>query len=90
MIKMNLKKEIEKRNRKIENDKKVIGELKEEVTALRQLLDCAAAYIKMLANEKGGEVKMSSNDIKETLGKYRFAATKDDEGNYILKVEENE
>ncbi len=90
MIKMNLKNEIEKRNRKIENDKKVIGELKEEVTALRQLLDCAAAYIKILANEKGGEVKMSSNNIKEALGKYRFTATKDSDGNYILKVEENE
>lgn len=87
---MNLKNEIEKRNRKIENDKKIIGELKEEITALRQLLDCAAAYIKILANEKGGEVKMSSDDIKEALSKYRFVATKDGEGNYILKVEENE
>lgn len=87
---MDLKKEVEKRNRKIENDKKVIGEREEEITALRQLLDCASAWIALLVKEKGGEVKVPSGDIKNILGKYSFGAIKEGEGNYVLKVKENE
>ena len=90
MIKMDLKKEIEKRNRKIENDKKAIAEREEEITALRQLLDCASAWIALLVKEKGGEAKIPSGDIKSILGKYQFSATKDGGDNYILKVKLNE
>ena len=38
-------KEIGRRDKRINNDKKIIDELKEEIEALRQLLDCAAANI---------------------------------------------
>lgn len=85
---MDLKKEIERRDFKIANDKKVIKELREEITALRQLLDCAAANISLLVKEQGGERKLSKKDVSEALGKYRLCARCDKEGNYILKLYE--
>ncbi len=88
---MNTVKEIEKRDRRIENDKKKIAELKEEIVALRQLLDCAAANMIMLVREKGGSTKISMEEVSELLGKYRLGAKRDGEGNYILEIQrENE
>lgn len=81
--------EIKRRDKKIADDRKVINELKEEIEAMRQLLDCAAANIAMLVKEQGGKRVISSNDVKNALGKYRLFANRDKEGNYILEISEN-
>ena len=85
---MNMEKEIERRDKRIADDKKLITELKEEIVALRQLLDCAAANISLLVAEKGGIRKISRNDVRQALGKYRLCAKSDDEGNYLLELVE--
>lgn len=88
---MDTQKEIGRRDNRIKNDKKKIEELKEEIEALHQLLDCAAANIVILVRENGGSCKIASKDVSEALGKYRLHATRDDIGNYILHVQsENE
>ena len=86
---MNAVKEIERRDKKISDDKKRIEELTEEIVGLRQLLDCAAANIAMLVKEQGGKRILSADDVKNALGNYRLFATKDKEGNYILEICEN-
>lgn len=68
--------------------KKNIAELKEEIVALRQLLDCAAANIVILTEQKGGKVTLSKERVCEALGKYRLCATRDNKGNYILEISE--
>ena len=83
---MDAVKEIERRDRRILGDKEKIIKLKEEIEALRQLLDCAAANMVMLVGEAGGERKISRKDVSDALGKYRLSARCDDEGNYILKT----
>jgi len=79
-------KELKRYERRIANDKKKICELTEENEALRQLLDCAAANISLLVKEQGGIRTLSQKDVKEALGKYRLHASRDDSGNYILKL----
>ena len=87
---MNAVKEIERRDKKISDDKKRIEELTEEIEGLRQLLDCAAANICLLVKEDGGMRKISRNDVRQVLGKYHLCAKSDEEGNYLLQlVEEN-
>ena len=81
--------EIKRRDKKIADDKKVISQLREEIEAMRQLLDCAAANIFMLVKEQGGKRTISADDVKNALGNYRLLATKDKEGNYILEICEN-
>ena len=83
---MNTEKEIGRRDKRIADDKKLIKELKEEIVALRQLLDCAAANIVMLAKDTGGLRKISKKEVSEVLGKYRLSAKCDDGENYILEV----
>ena len=83
---MDALKEIGRRDRRIENDKKMIEELREEIVALRQLLDCAAANIAMLVKDGGGVKKISKKDVSESLGKYRLCAKCDSDGNYILET----
>ena len=83
---MNAVKEIERRDKRISDDAKQISELKEEIEALRQLLDCAAANMVMLVGEQGGKRKISRKDVGEALGKYRLSAECDDAGNYILEI----
>lgn len=84
-----MKNEIKRRDKKIADDKKLIDELKEEIEAMRQLLDCAAANIAMLVKEQGGKRIISADDVKNALGKYSLYARKDEEGNYILEICEN-
>lgn len=79
-------KEIGRRDKRIKNDKKIIDELKEEIEALRQLLDCAAANIVLLVGESGGIRKIPAKEVGEALGKYKLCARRDDEGNYILET----
>ena len=85
---MNASKELGRYEKRIESDKKKILALTEEIEALRQLLDCAAANISLLVKEHGGERKLSKNDVSEALGKYSLCASRDEEGNYILKLYE--
>ncbi len=85
---MNVKQEIGRRDKKIEDDKKVIAQLREEVTGLKELLDCAVANIVMLVKESGGRRKISKQSVGKVLGQYRLYA-KDDDDNYILEIKEN-
>lgn len=85
---MDAAKEIKRYERRIANDKKKICELMEENEALRQLLDCAAANISLLVKEQGGVRTLSQNDVKEALGKYHLHASRDESGNYILRLSE--
>lgn len=81
-------KEIERRDKKISDDKKKIMELTEEIEGLRQLLDCAAANISLLVAEQGGVRKISRSDVRQALGRYRLCARSDEEGNYLLELVE--
>ena len=74
--------------RKAENDRKKILALTQEIEALRQLLDCAVANISLLVKEHGGERKLSKKDVSEALGKYSLSASRDEAGDYILKLYE--
>ncbi len=85
---MTLSKEIDRRDKKIEDYKKQISDLKEEILGLRQLLDCATANIVMLVKENNGVRKISKQDVAQALGKYRLLAKSDDEGNYLLEIKE--
>lgn len=88
---MNTEKEIRRRDKRIADDKKIIDELKEEIVALRQLLDCAVANLVMLVKDSEGVMKISRREVGEALGKYRLSAKCDDADNYILRVvQENE
>lgn len=83
---MDYQKEIQRRDRRIENYKKEIMALKEEIVALRQLLDCAAANLVLAVKERGGSLKLSKTDVSEALGKFHLHAKKDAEGNYELEL----
>lgn len=82
--------EKERFEKKIADDKKLIEELNEQITGLRQLLDCAAANIALLAAEKGGKCSLSCEKVREVLGRYRLTASRDENGNYILETKEIE
>lgn len=85
---MDYRKEIARRDKRIETYKNSIKELREEITALRQLLDCAAANIVLLAKEQGGTLTLSRSEISQALGKYQLSAIRDKDGNYVLNVRE--
>lgn len=85
---MNALKDIGRYEKRIESDRKKILDLEEEIEALRQLLDCAAANISLLVKEQGGEKKLSKDDVRDALGRYSLSASRDEEGNYILKLNE--
>lgn len=83
---MNYKKEIERRDTRIAAYKKEILSLNEEIVALRQLLDCAAANLVLMVKERGGTMSLSENEVRDALGKFHLHARKDDEGNYLLEL----
>lgn len=83
---MDYSKEIERRDKRIETYKGEIASLKEEIIALRQLLDCAAANIVLMVKERGGSLKLSKDEVSQALGKYHLHAKKDEEGNYNLEI----
>ncbi len=85
---MNAEKEIKRLENRIAGDKKQIEELKEEIIALKQLLDCAAANLVLLVREGGGTKKISRKEVGEVLGRYHLGAKCDDSGNYILEIVE--
>lgn len=81
---MDTNKEIARRDKMIASCKAEISQLKEEIAALTELLDCAAANISMLVEDKGGTCKISKKAVAEALGKYRLHAHTDEDGNYVL------
>ncbi len=85
---MNYKNEIIRRDKRIETYKNTVMELREEITALRQLLDCAAANIVLLTKERGGKVTLSKTEVSDALGKYHLSAERDKDGNYALEIKE--
>ena len=85
---MDYKNEIMRRDKRIETYKNTVEELREEITALRQLLDCAAANIVLLTKEKGIKITLSKSEVSEALGKYHLSAKRDNDGNYELEIKE--
>ena len=83
---MKMEDEIKRRDKKILDDKKLISEMREEIVALRQLLDCAAANIALLTKEQGGKRVLSASEVKKALDTFTLSAKRDDDGNYILEV----
>ena len=83
---MNAVKEIERRDKCIKDREKTISELREEITALYQLLDCAAANIVLLVGKCGGIRKLSKKEVSDALGKYKLTAKRDGDGNYVLET----
>ena len=83
---MNAVKEIERREKCIKDRENTILELREEITALYQLLDCAAANIVLLVGKCGGIQKLSKKEVSDVLGKYKLTAKRDDDGNYVLET----
>ena len=69
--------------------KEQIKDLKDEIKALRELLDCAAANISILVEKKGGSCTISKKSVSEALGKYRLHAYADGAGNYVLNLVED-
>ena len=76
---MDYKREINRRDKRIEA-------CRQEISALRQLLDCAAANLVLAVKEQGGKIKLSSADVSSALGKYHLQAGKDEDGNYELEI----
>ena len=76
---MDNKKEILRRDKKIEDLKKEIKAKEEEICAMHQLLDCAAANLLLAVKEKS--LKISKKEVAETLGKFHLSAKDDGEGN---------
>ncbi len=81
---MEYKKEIDRRDKKIENLKKEIKLREEEIEAMHQLLDCAAANLMLAIKEK--TVKISKKEVSEALGKFHLRAKDDGNGNYLLEI----
>ncbi len=83
---MDYKKEICRRDRKIEDLKNTVSALKEEIKAYKEILDCAAANIVMLVKESGGVRKISKKDVSEALGKYKLTAKRSGDDSYLIEV----
>ncbi|MBE7033689.1 MAG: hypothetical protein E7406_05630 [Ruminococcaceae bacterium] len=83
---MDYKNEIARRDKKIEDLKKEIKAKNEEIAAMHELLDCAAANIMVLVKEADEIVSISKKAVSEALGKYSLKAKDDGNGNYILEI----
>lgn len=83
---MDYKNEIARRDKKIEDLKKEIKAREEEISAMHELLDCAAANLVLTVKEK--TVKISKKEVSEALGKFHLRAKDDGNGNYILEIVE--
>lgn len=85
---MDYKKEILRRDKRIEVYKKEIMQLNDDIATFRQLLDCAAANLVLAVKERGGTLKLSRSQVSEALGKFHLHAKKDSDGNYELEITE--
>ena len=83
---MDYKKEIARRDKKIEDLKKEIKVKNEEIAAMNELFDCAAANIAVLLKEADEIVSISKKAVSEALGKYSLQAKDDGNGNYLLEL----
>ena len=81
---MDCKKEILRRDKKIEDLKREIKAKEEELCAMHQLLDCAAANLVLATKEKS--LKIAKKEVAEALGKFHLQAKDDGEGNYVLEI----
>ncbi len=80
-----MEKEIKRLERRIDLYKKEVRELHDEIIALRQLLDCAAANLVLVLKEGESPRAISKEDVKCALGKYHLAA-REEGGFYILEI----
>ena len=85
---MDYKKEIARRDKKIEDLKKEIKAREKEISAMCELLDCAAANLVILVKNADTPLTLSKQDVSEALGKFHLRAKDDKEGNYILEIVE--
>ena len=85
---MDVNVEITRRDKKIEDLKKEIKFKEAEISAMHELLDCAAANIMVLVKEADEIVTISKKAVSEALGKYSLRAKDDGSGNYILECGE--
>ena len=81
-------KEIGRFKKKAEDSVKEIAKLKEGITALHQLLDCAAANIVLLVNEQGGRCRISAKEISCVLGRFELSASRENDGTYLIETRE--
>ena len=81
-------KEIGRFRKKAEDSVREIEKLKEEISALHQLLDCAAANIVLLVNGHGGKCKIPADEISRVLGKYELSASRESDGTYLVETRE--
>ena len=83
---MDLKNEIARRDKKIEDLKKEINSKKEEIAAMHELLDCAAANLILMVKNSEAPVTLSKKEISKALGKFHLHAKDDGNGNYLLEI----
>ena len=83
---MDLKNEIARRDKKIEDLKKEIKAKEEEISAMHELLDCAAANLILMVKNQGAPVTLSKKEVSEALGKFHLHAKDDGNGNYLLEI----
>lgn len=80
-----MEREIKRLKTRIDSYKKEVRELHEEITALRQLLDCAAANLILVLRDDEKPRSLSKEDVRCALGRYHLAAREED-GFYILEI----
>ena len=85
---MNYKNEIARRDKKIEDLKKEIKAREEEISAMHELLDCAAANLVLTVKNADVPLTLPKKDVSDALGKFHFRAKDDGNGNYILEIVE--
>ncbi len=83
---MDLKNEIARRDKKIEDLKKEIKAKEEEIAAMYELLDCAAANLVLMVKNSGAPVALSKKEVSKALGKFHLRAKDDGNGNYLLEI----
>lgn len=83
---MDYKREVERRDKRIEDLKKEIKSQEEEIKAMQELLDCAAANLVLMVKERGKTMKLSKKEVSEALGKFHLQAKADGDGNYLLEI----
>lgn len=83
---MDYKREVERRDKRIEDLKKEIKALREEIKAMQELLDCAAANLVLMVNERGKTMKLSKKEVSKALGRFHLQAKDDGNGNYLLEI----
>ncbi len=71
--------------KRIASYKTEVCELHEEIVALRQLLDCAAANLVLILKDGEQPRALSKDDVRKALGKYHLAA-REEGGFYILEI----